>query len=207
MFNVICSLQPNHKVIIMNTHIVSLAHQKLEKVYLRPLEKGDLHRCCRWINDPEVRQYLVNNSLFSLTQEERWYDSLQNKKTGFILAIVKKDDHTHIGNIELDGIDWRNRFGTTGAVIGEKECWGKGYGTEAKLLLLKHAFDTLGLEKICSDVLSINPRSKAYLEKTGYHEEGCRRRHFLVDGKKVDDYIMAIFREDFEPVWKKYCGE
>lgn len=191
----------------MNTHIISLSHEKLGKVYLRPIEKDDLPLCCRWINNPEIRQYLVNQSLPSLQKEEDWYESLQKSVNDLVLMIADKSKHTPIGTIGLSNIDWRSRFGTTGALIGEKEYWGKGFGTEAKLLLLKHAFDTLGLKKICSDVLSINPRSKAYLEKTGYHEEGCRRRHFLVDGKKVDDYIMAIFKEDFEPIWKKYCGE
>lgn len=191
----------------MNTHIVSLAHPKLTKVYLRPLEKDDLHRCCRWINDPELRCFLLNQSLPSLQNEIDWYDFQQKSNKDVLLAIVNKENHVHIGNIGLHNIDWRNRLGTTGALIGEKEYLGKGYGTEAKLLLLKHAFDTLGIEKICSNVLSINPRSKAYLEKTGYKEEGCRRRQYLVDGKKVDDYIMAIFREDFELVWENYCGE
>jgi RimJ/RimL family protein N-acetyltransferase len=191
----------------MNTHIISLTHPKLEKVYLRPLEKADLPLCCRWINNPEIRQYLANQNLPSLQKEEGWYDSLQKSDKDLVLVITDKSNHAPLGTIGLSGIDWRNHFGTTGALIGEKEYWGKGYGTEAKLLLLKHAFDTLGLEKIGSSVLGNNPRSKAYLEKTGYHEEGCRQRHYLVNGKKVDDYIMAIFREDFEPVWKKYCGE
>lgn len=191
----------------MNTYIISLTHPKFEKVYLRPLEKGDLLLCCRWINDPEVRQYLASQNLPSLQKEEGWYDSLQKSDKDLVLVITDKSNHTSIGIVGLHNIDWRNRFGTTGAIIGEKEFWEIGYGTEAKLLLLKYAFDTLGLEKIGSSVLATNPRSKAYLEKTGYREEGCRRRHFLVDGKKVDDYIMAIFREDFEPVWKKYCGE
>lgn len=189
------------------THIISLSHPKLTKVYLRPLEKDDCLRCCRWVNDPEIRRFILLQSLPSTQDEENWLASHRKNGNDVVLAIVSKENHAHIGNIGLHDIDWRNRLGTTGALIGEKGYWGKGYGTEAKLLLLKHAFDTLGLEKICSNVLGINPRSKAYLEKTGYRKEGCRRRHFLVDGKKVDDYIMAIFREDFEPVWKKYCGE
>lgn len=191
----------------MNTRVISLTHPKLEKVYLRPLEKSDLPLCCRWMNDSEVRHFLLNQSLPSLHQEEGWYDSLQKSDRDLVLVITDKSNHTPIGTVGLHGIDWRNRIGTTGALIGEKEYWGKGFGTETKLLLLKHCFDTLGLEKICSNVLATNPRSKAYLEKTGYREEGCRRRHFLVDGKKVDNYIMAIFREDFGPIWKKYCGE
>jgi len=192
----------------MSEIIVSLEHPKLTKVYLRPLEKSDAERCCRWINDPEVRQFVSNQILPSLSQEEKWIDSVNdNRNKGIDLAIVTKEKNIHIGVIGVARIDWINRRGNTGALIGEKEYLGKGYGTEAKLLLLKHAFDTLGLEKICADVLSTNPRSKAYLEKTGYKEEGCLRRHFLVNGKKVDAYVMALFREDFYPIWKKYTGE
>lgn len=191
----------------MSEIIVSLTHQKLTKVYLRPLEKSDVGVCCRWINDPEIRQFITNQSLLSFSQEEKWIESLNNGKEEIALAVVTKNQNLHIGNVGISNIDWINRRGTTGALIGEKDYWGKGYGTEAKLLLLKHVFDTLGLEKICSMVLSTNPRSKAYLEKTGYKEEGCLRRHCLVDGKKVDIFVMALFREDFVPVWKKYTGE
>jgi len=192
----------------MSEIIVSLTHPKLTKVYLRPLEKSDAGRCCRWINDPEIRQFLTGQSLFSFSQEEKWIESVNDwRKEDINLAMITKDKNLHIGNVGISDIDWINRRGTTGALIGEKDYWGKGYGTEAKLLLLKHVFDTLGLEKICSTVLSTNPRSKAYLEKTGYKEEGCLRRHCLVDGKKVDIFVMALFREDFIPVWEKYTGE
>jgi len=109
--------------------------------------------------------------------------------------------------MSIGNINWIHRHGATGALIGEKEYWNGGYGTEAKLLLLKHCFDTLGLIKVCSTVLSTNPRSKAYLEKTGYKEEGCLRRHCFVNGKMVDLYHMAIFRKDFRRIWKKYTGE
>lgn len=188
----------------MSEIIVSLEHPKLTKVYLRPLEKSDASACCRWINDPEVRRFVSTQNFNSLLSEEKWIESSNKEKHEEPLAIVDKETHLIIGNIGICHIDWINRRAVTGALIGEKNYWGKGYGTEAKLLLLKHAFDTLGLEKICSEVLSINPRSKAYLEKTGYKQEGILRRHFLVDGKMVDAYVMALFREDFYPVWTKY---
>ncbi len=191
----------------MSEIIISLAHPKLEKVYLRPLEKSDASRCCRWINDAEIRQFISNQNLLSFSQEEKWIESANNGKEGINLAIITKEKNIHIGNLGICDIDWINRRGTTGALIGEKDYWGKGYGTEAKLLLLKHVFDSLGLEKICSTVLSTNPRSKAYLEKTGYQEEGCLRRHQLVNGIKADLFVMALFREDFYPIWKKYTGE
>ncbi len=192
----------------MNEKIVSLAHPKLTKVYLRPLEKTDMSRCCRWVNDPETRSfYSTELLLFSTAQEERWFEDLQKKTADDItLAIITKEDDIHIGNMGIR-VSWKNRHGTTGALIGEKDFWGKGYGTEAKLLFLKLAFDEMGLQKVCSHVYATNPRSKAYLEKTGYHEEGVLRRHVFLNGRMVDVYEMAVFREDFIPIWKKYTGE
>jgi RimJ/RimL family protein N-acetyltransferase len=190
----------------MSEIIVSLEHPKLKKVYLRPLEKSDMKKCSRWENDPIARKYISTAFFPSVSSLEKWYEG-QNENTKRIeLAIVTKKKNIHIGNIKIADIDWINRRGTTDALIGEKEYWGRGYGTEAKLLLLKHAFDILGLEKICAEVTVINPRSKRYLEKTGYKEEGYLRRHYFAEGKMIDAYIMALFREDFYPIWKKYVG-
>jgi RimJ/RimL family protein N-acetyltransferase len=191
----------------MNEIIVSLTHPKLTKVYLRPLEKSDAEKCCRWINDPEIRQYVSTQNFLSLHAEEKWLESQSNNEKSITLAIVTKTENIHIGIVGISSIDWTNRRGITGALIGEKEYWNGGYGTEAKLLLLNHCFRTLGLQKICSSVLSTNPRSKAYLEKTGYKAEGCLKRHQLVNGRKVDMFVMALFPEDFHKVWKKYTDE
>ena len=49
---------------------------------------------------------------------------------------------------------------------------GKGYGTEAKHLLLEYAFDRLGLHMVYSWVSEFNARSAAALRKQGYREAG-----------------------------------
>ena len=48
----------------------------------------------------------------------------------------------------LHTIDWKNRHATTGTFIGEEQWRGKCFGTHAKMLLLRWAFDELGLNKI-----------------------------------------------------------
>lgn len=106
--------------------------------------------------------------------------------------------------MELSHINRIHGTAVTGAVIGEKEYWGKGYGSEAKLLLLKYAFDVLNLRKICSAAIAFNERSIRYQERTGYKIEGRRANQIYADGQYWDEVLLAVYREDWLPIWKKY---
>lgn len=170
-----------------------------KRLYLRPVEKEDLSRCQRWVNDPDARRFVLSNWPMDAVAEEEWFDKLNRgvPRTRIALAIVLKERHRHIGVISLDGIDWRNRSATTGMVIGEAGCRSKGYGHEAKVLLLEYAFLTLGLHRINSTVLASNPRSLACLKKSGYVEEGCRRKSLFVGGEWVDEIVLGLLVEDW----------
>jgi len=104
----------------------------------------------------------------------------------------------------IHGIDWIHRYGTTGSLIGEKEYWGKGLGTDAKMHLLDHAFNTMNLHRICSNVFEWNERSLRYNLKCGYKIEGSRRQHLFRNGKYWDLIELGLLREDWEPLWKKF---
>lgn len=176
---------------------------KGNRVTLRPPIEADIPHLLRWLNNQEVTQYLNTYLPLFEADEREWLNSLHKKKNEqVVLAIVV--DGKPIGNMGLHKISWKDRIATTGAVIGEKEYRDKGYGTEAKMLLLDYAFNRLNLRKICSSVLEFNARSKAYQEKTGYKEEGRLRKQRYVHGKYWDEILMALFREDWEPVWEAY---
>ena len=102
-----------------------------------------------------------------------------------------------IGVMGLHQINAKDGTAVTGSFIGEKQYWSKGYGTEAKKLVLGYAFNTLNLRKIRSMVYYFNGRSKRCLEKCGYHQEGVLERQNYRNGKYVDEILMAIFKEDF----------
>ena len=70
------------------------------------------------------------------------------------------------------------------------------------MLLLDYAFNTLMLRKVCSYVLATNLRSKRYNEKCGYTVEAVLKRHTAVYGEYVDELAMAVFKEDFNPLWQ-----
>lgn len=177
---------------------------KSNRVVLRPLFESDVPLLTKWINDPEVTQYLSTYYPMTEVQERNWVHTIRNE-SDIVLALVVED--IHIGSIGIHRINWKDGTATTGTLIGEKEYWGKGYGTEAKMLLLHYAFHTLNLRKICSSVIAYNKRSYNYSKKCGYVEEGCLREHLYRQGRYWDEIQLAVFRVDWEPLWIPFAKE
>ncbi|MGH8005132.1 MAG: GNAT family N-acetyltransferase, partial [Limisphaerales bacterium] len=133
-----------------------LVFLKGKKSVLRPLRKAtDFEFCLRWINDPKVNQYLLVFFPVTEKKEEEWFDNLANNPNEIVLGIETLDGKL-IGDMALVHINAKDRTASTGALIGEKEYWGKGYGTDAKMTLLDYAFNTLNLRKINSSVYAYN---------------------------------------------------
>ncbi len=86
---------------------------------------------------------------------------------GFVIA--HKDTEEYIGQLDLIKIDWPNRVGTIGIVIGTKENLSKGYGTEAIKLLQDFVFNKLNLNKLELDVRSFNERAIACYKKMWFY--------------------------------------
>jgi RimJ/RimL family protein N-acetyltransferase len=72
------------------------------------------------------------------------------------------------------------------------------------MLLLNYAFNTLNMRKICSAVFAFNGRSQAYNRKCGYRVEGVSKKHVFVRGNYCDLVMMALFKEDWQPLWEKF---
>lgn len=173
------------------------------KVILRPLDKArDADVCQRWINDPDVNQFLLAHRPITPTGEAEWFDQVE--KSDEVHLAIEADDGVFIGLMGIHEISWKDRRATTGALIGEKAYWGQGYGTDAKMTLLDYAFNTLNLRKICSSVLEFNERSLQYNLHCGYRIEGRRREQFFRNGRYWDEILLGLFREDWEPVWARY---
>jgi RimJ/RimL family protein N-acetyltransferase len=92
-------------------------------------------------------------------------------------------------------------------MIGNKQYWGDGYGTDAKMLQLRYAFYQENIRKMISSVYATNERSIAYLKKCGYKKEGIRKDSRYVNGRYVDVILMAVFQRDWEPIWDEYANK
>jgi RimJ/RimL family protein N-acetyltransferase len=114
-----------------------------------------------------------------------------------IFAIVEKESGHHIGNITINSISWIDGTGELGTFVGDKEFWGRSYGTEAKSLVLDYAFQRLGLRKITSGHVMGNEASIKANLGLGFREEGLMKKQFFIDGQYLDIVRLGLFREDF----------
>ena len=170
-----------------------------ERVRLRPLERGDLPRFVRWFADPEVRWHLSIYLPFSLAQEEQWFDGLLDrlKSEQTVLMAIETTDGVLIGNVGLDAINWKNRNAELGIVIGEKEYWNQGYGTDAIRTMLQVAFGQMNLHRVFLRVDADNPRGIRCYEKVGFRLEGTYREAAYRDGAYRDQHMMGILETEF----------
>ena len=175
-----------------------------KRVVLKPINDEHIPLLMKWINDPEVRQYVIANFPKTERDERAWLESLIKSSYTGVVLLIESVEGVPIGTMGIHRIDWRCGVATTGAIIGEKEYWGKGYGTDAKMALLEYAFNTLNLRKICSTVYAFNKRSLAYSLHCGYQVEGRRRLHIFKNGRYWDLIELGLFKEEWLPYWKKY---
>ncbi len=172
-----------------------------ERIILREYRQEDLIHMRKWVNDYEITKYLSNLFLYphSKNDTEKFLNAMIDGNVnmkGFVIA--HKDTEEYIGQLDLIKIDWPNRVGTIGIVIGTKENLGKGYGTEAIKLLQDFVFNKLNLNKLELDVRSFNERAIACYKKCGFIEEGRIRENFYVDGKYTDTIHMGLLKKEWK---------
>lgn len=171
-------------------------------VDLRLLDREeDFERCWAWISDPDVWKYLGVDHPTSRQEEEEFFTKPQSNSMNF--AIVTKDG-THIGIIGLHRISQVHGTAVTGTLIGPKECWGRGFGTDAKMTLLGFAFFERNLRKVISYVLAFNERSANYARACGYELEAVFQEELFKNGRFVDLLRFAVYRPQFEQAWERY---
>jgi RimJ/RimL family protein N-acetyltransferase len=154
-----------------------------------------------WLNNPEVRQGLAHNPPLSQVEEERWFENMLERpgdEHPMVIEIPEGDMWRPIGKCLYMDIDWRNRLAEVGIFIGEVSLWNQGYGSEAMGLLLRHAFDTLNLNRIFLSVFESNPRAIRCYEKAGFVLEGRLRQAEYQDGQFVDVLLMSVLRQDWQ---------
>ncbi|GAA0729576.1 GNAT family protein [Clostridium malenominatum] len=170
-----------------------------EKVKLREYKKEDVKPAQSYVNNPEVKRLLTPGIPFpnTLEDEEKWVESLSATKDVYSFAIETLQDNKYIGGCGINSIDWKNSVALVGIFIGDKDYWGKGYGTDAMKTLVKFIFEQMNINKVKLNVFSFNERAIKSYEKCGFKIEGVLRQELYRDGKYHDDILMGILREDW----------
>ncbi len=168
-----------------------------DRVYLRPLDRGDAHTLQQHMNRPEVVRTLASWRPHSLEQEGEWIERVAGSETEVALGIALRDGDRLIGSAGLHMIDWRSRSAAFGLQIGDPADWGKGYGTEVTRLVTAYGFERLNLHRIWLHVYDHNPAGVRAYEKAGYTREGVLRQGVFREGAYHDVYVMAILASEW----------
>lgn len=168
------------------------------RVYLRAVERDDLARCHRWMNDERLVATLAQRYPMSLAREADWIERAARGQdpAEITLAVCLADGDRHIGNCSLSGIERENRTATLGIFIGEEDCRGRGFGAEALRLLCRFGFDELDLRKIRLDVQAENAAAIKTYERLGFKREGLLREEVYRKGRTLDVVRMGLLKEE-----------
>ena len=169
-------------------------------VALGPFVRDDLTLYHRWINDFEVTRYYLDTPR-PQTLEERaaWYERMSaGDQYNIDFLIYELATMRPIGRVGLDDINYQHRRASFGILIGEKDCWGKGYGTEATSLTLDYGFRLLDLHNIMLSVSSANTAAIRAYTRAGFRVIGARRECRREGDQVLDNIFMDCLATEFD---------
>lgn len=166
-------------------------------ISLRGLTKADLPELVNWISDRDVTHYLYRGFFPAhLETLERNYEAMINNPHEEEVAIITTKD-IFIGVGGLHGINYLARSAELRILIGVKNLWGCGYGSEATQLLLAWAFEILNLHKVWLGVNASQGNALRVYEKVGFIREGTLRDEVWRNGRYYDAIRMSILADEY----------
>jgi RimJ/RimL family protein N-acetyltransferase len=154
----------------------------------------------RWYADEEIA-HLLRHDLRPLTeiQSRGYFDTiiLPLSAMGTCWAIHEAATDRLIGSTALTDVTGQERRSALfRIVIGEKDAWGHGYGTEATRLVVEEAFERLGLAEVRLEVFRHNTRAIAAYRRVGFRITGEHVEYVGRNRDRLDVIEMALDREE-----------
>ena len=173
-----------------------------ELVRLGALDADELSKAfTRWGRDSEYSRLLSSGAprLQSQKAAQKWLENEIDEQSvnQHWFSIRALADDKLLGDIDLFVYNWAGRDAFVGLGIGEREFWGKGYGTDVMRVILRYAFTEVNLNRVTLNVFEYNPRAIRSYEKAGFSHEGRERKILNKEGRRWDMLFMGILREEW----------
>jgi len=163
------------------------------KVRLRHKKLSDVRNDYRWQSDPELARLdaapVLKASLPVYLLD--YTDGIHKPGPSRYPLAVETLDGKHIGNCTCYDIDEDRSEAQLGIMIGERDYWDKGYGTDAVYTLVNHVFLNTGLQRIYLKTLEWNVRAQKCFQNCGFTSCGYLHRN------GNDFTVMELKREQW----------
>lgn len=169
------------------------------RIYLRKLSLSDVtEEYLSWLNDPEVLRYRRPKVYSSTMEDLQTFIRTAQNSQDLYLAICLQEGDKHIGGVSLTAINFVHHTADLNIMIGDKNCWGNGFGKEVVFVLSKHAFFNMGLNRLSAQ--SPNPAFNKIVKSLGWVHEGTKRQMFLMDGEYIDMECYGLLKSEFKEI-------
>ncbi|NED98789.1 GNAT family N-acetyltransferase [Phytoactinopolyspora halotolerans] len=166
-----------------------------ERVELVPLGPRHADATYQSLQDAEVLRLTGTHAVFTRAQIERWCATRAEQTDRIDLVVEDRQTGEYLGELSLNEIDGDNESAGFRIALNSEHL-GRGLGPEATRLILKYAFDAIGLHRVRLEVFSFNERAIRSYEKCGFVREGRMRDALLWDGERYDTLIMGMLRDE-----------
>jgi len=137
----------------------------------------------------------------------RWALDQQILGTQLPFAVIRRSDAVLVGTTRYAHIDPPNRTLEIGYTLYGKGARRTPVNTECKLLLLGHAFDTLGANRVWLQTDKRNERSQNAIARLGAIREGeLRNERVLADGHLRTSVVFGITKEEWPSARERLLG-
>ncbi len=154
----------------------------------------------QWDRDTETHR-LADSDPAQLWSEKKIKEFIEKdgekNSQAFRFAIYTLAEDKPIGSVSLWVSSWSHGEAWVGIIVGDREYWGKGYGTDAMRLAVQYGFIELNLRRISLGLHGYNERALKSYQKAGFTLEGRMRGEGLRDGVRYDSLWMGILRDEW----------
>jgi RimJ/RimL family protein N-acetyltransferase len=178
-------------------------------VRLEPLEREHVEGLCAVGLDPEIWRW-TQSQVGSPEQMRDYVETAlrwQAERTALPFATVEKGTGAVAGSTRFGNIDRANRRVEIGWTWLGRRFQRTACNTEAKYLMLRHAFENWGCLRVEFKTDALNERSRAALLRIGAREEGTLRKHMITASGRVRDSVYFSVLDDEWPAVKKRLEE
>lgn len=168
-------------------------------VRLRALHTEDLPYLEQWWFDPSIvvlqNSTVMPRPLGGVSEQfTQWSSNTDSNSVGFSIELIETEEF--VGHVTLFGRDPINQSAVLAIILGP-EFHGRGYGSDAVRLAVRYGFLQFGLNRIELQTWAFNTRGIASYSKAGFVEEGRRREAVFYNGRRHDQVIMSILKDDW----------
>ncbi len=174
-----------------------------EFVRLEPLEIGHLEKLCEVGLDESLWLWTANIIKTSADMKGYIKTALDEFRRGVSLPFVtiEKSSDKIVGSTRFGNIDAKNRKTEIGWTWINPRWQRTFVNTEAKLLMLTHAFETWNYVRVELKTDVLNEKSQKAMLRLGAQKEGVLRRHLITDAGRIRDTVyFSILDSEWQTV-------